>query len=78
MLALPLVFEHGTALDRFASARLTALSPTEIDQYMRSWAESPQLISAQLFAALRTIFGLSYFERLDVQKAVSMPFLCVV
>ena len=78
LLALPLVFEHGTALNRFASARLSALPPDQLDRYMRSWATSSSLVSAQLFAALRTIFGLSYFERLDVQEAISMPAPCVV
>ena len=78
LLALPLVFEHGTALDRFGASRLSALSSEEIDAYMRGWATSSHLVSAQLFAALRTLFGLSYFERLDVQQAISMPSPCAV
>jgi hypothetical protein len=75
--ALPLVFEHGTALDRFAAKRMTALSTQERDEYLRSWIESTYLIPAQLIAALRTIFALTYFERIDVQTAMTIPPSCV-
>ena len=75
--ALPLVFEHGTALDRFASNRMTTLSPEQRDVYLRSWIESTYLIPAQLVAALRTIFAMTYFERIDVQKAMIIPPTCV-
>ena len=75
--ALPLVFEHGTALNRFAQSRMSSLSSKERDRYLRSWTESTTLISAQLVAALRTIYALSYFERIDVQEAMHVPPSCV-
>ena len=75
--ALPLVFEHGTALNRFAQARMSSLSTKERETYLRSWTESTNLISAQLVAALRTIYALSYFERIDVQKSMYVPPSCV-
>ena len=59
-------------------ARALGYTSEEIDAYMRGWATSSHLVSAQLFAALRTLFGLSYFERLDVQQAISMPSPCAV
>ena len=75
--ALPLVFEHGTALNRFAQSRMSSLSSEEREKYLRSWTESTTLISAQLVAALRTIYALSYFERIDVQEAMHVPPSCV-
>ena len=75
--ALPLVFEHGTALNRFAQSRMSALSSQERELYLRSWTESTNLISAQLVAALRTMYALSYFERIDVQEAMYVPPSCV-
>ena len=75
--ALPLVFEHGTALNRFAQSRMSALSPQDQEEYLRSWTESTNLTSAQLVAALRTMYALSYFERIDVQKSMLVPPSCV-
>ncbi|MAA79155.1 MAG: hypothetical protein CL916_07825 [Deltaproteobacteria bacterium] len=75
--ALPLVFEHGTALNRFAQSRMSSLSSQEKESYLRSWTESTHLISAQLVAALRTIYALSYFERIDVQEAMHVPPSCI-
>ena len=75
--ALPLVFEHGTALNRFAQSRMSSLSSNEQDSYLRSWMESTNLITSQLVAALRTIYALSYFERIDVQNAMLIPPSCV-
>ena len=75
--ALPLVFEHGTALNRFAQSRMSSLPPQEQEMYLRSWTESSNLISAQLVAALRTMYALSYFERIDVQEAMHVPPSCV-
>ena len=75
--ALPLVFEHGTALNRFAQSRMSALSPQEQDDYLKSWMESTNLITSQLVAALRTIYALSYFERIDVQESMHIPPSCV-
>ena len=77
MLALPIVFEHGTALDRLGSQRFTNLSPQDKDSYMNGWATAESLIGKQLFAALRAMFALSYFERIDVQEAMHVPPSCV-
>ena len=73
--ALPLVFEHGTALK--LSQRLTEMSSSDAAEYLQDWATSAQLIPAQLFAALRTMYGFSYFERVDVLKAMGLPPICV-
>ena len=75
--ALPLVFEHGTALNRFAQSRMSSLPPEDQETYLKSWTESTNLISAQLVAALRTMYALSYFERIDVQEAMHVPPSCV-
>jgi len=74
--ALPLVFEHGTALNRFGASRMTSMTPEHREKYLRSWMESTSLIPAQLVAALRTMYGMSYFERIDVQKAMQTPPKC--
>ena len=74
--ALPLVFEHGTALNRFAQSRMSSLSGKERDEYLRSWTQSSNLVSAQLVAALRTMYALSYFERIDVQNSMHVPPIC--
>lgn len=73
--ALPLVFEHGTALT--LSQRLTEMNSTDAAEYLQGWATSTQLVPAQLFAALRTMYGFSYFERVDVLTAMGMPPICV-
>ena len=78
LLALPLVFEHGTALNRFASQRLTKLSPEARDAYLLSWTQSDNIIQAQLLAALKTMYAFSYFERLDVLKAMGLDPHCAV
>ena len=75
--ALPLVFEHGTALERLGETRMTNLSDSERDIYLTSWMNSSSLIGAQLVAALRTIFAMTYFERIDVQKAIATPPSCI-
>ena len=75
--ALPLVFEHGTALNRFAQSRMSSLTTEDQEAYLQSWTESTNLISAQLVAALRTMYALSYFERIDVQEAMHVPPSCV-
>jgi len=74
--ALPLVFEHGTALNQFGASRMTSMTPKRRDEYLRSWMESSSLIPAQLIAALRTMYGMSYFERIDVQNAMQTPPKC--
>ena len=78
MLALPIVFEHGTALDRFGAQRFTKLSLEEKDTYMNNWATATSLTGKQLFVALRAIFALTYFERIDVQESLSTPVSCKI
>ena len=75
--ALPLVFEHGTALDRFGSKRLTKLSNDDAHDYMKRWSESNSLTKAQLLVALRTMYSFSYFERDDVLRAMGRKPHCV-
>lgn len=74
--ALPLVFEHGTALDRFGARRLTALPAARLEGYLTEWAESEEPVQAQLWVALKTAYGLSYFERPDVLTALGCPVGC--
>ena len=76
--ALPLVFEHGTVLDSLGSQCFTNLTFVEQNKYIQRWATSGLLIPAQLFAALKTLYGFSYFERDDVLRAMNMPPFCYV
>ena len=76
--ALPLVFEHGTVIHFFGSSRFTQLPADEQKSYMKKWANSTLLIPAQLLAALKTLYGFSYFERQDVLHAIGMPPFCSV
>ena len=76
--ALPLVFEHGTVIHFFGSSRFTQLPIEEQTSYMTKWANSTLLIPAQLLAALKTLYGFSYFERQDVLHAIGMPPFCAV
>ena len=76
--ALPLVFEHGTVIHFFGSSRFTQLPVDEQTSYMKKWANSTLLIPAQLLAALKTLYGFSYFERQDVLHAIGMPPFCAV
>ena len=75
--ALPLVFEHGTALDRYGSKRLSALSDDDAHAYLQRWSESSLLIKAQLMIALKTMYAFSYFERGDVLAAMGRTPHCV-
>ena len=76
--ALPLVFEHGTALNRFGSERLTYLSSKDKEDYLNTWTTSTFLVQAQLLAAVKAIYGFAYFEREDVLKATGLPPFCIV
>ncbi|MCB9780861.1 MAG: hypothetical protein H6742_19995 [Alphaproteobacteria bacterium] len=78
MLGLPLLFEHGTALERFGADRMTAMTPERRNAYLTEWAESQDLVRAQLFTALKMVFNMSYFERDDVQQAMGIPQVCAV
>ena len=76
--ALPLVFEHGTAFNRFGSKRLTMLATEDGHPYLEEWANSEWEINMQLFAALKTMYGFSYFERDDVLKTIISEHHCAV
>ena len=76
--ALPLVFEHGTVIHFFGSSRFTQLNIDEQTLYMTKWTNSNLLIPAQLLAALKTLYGFSYFERQDVLHAIGMPPFCAI
>jgi len=76
VLALPLVFEHGTALDRYGARTLTRLGPERRASYLLRWARADDLLRAQLFTALRTIFGMAYFERPEVVRAMGIAPAC--
>ena len=76
--ALPLAFEHGTILHALGSTSLSQMPQQEADLYLTSWATSKDLIRCQLFAALKTMYALSYFERDDVLKAMNLSALCPV
>ena len=56
---------------------MSSLSLQAREDYLRSWTESTHLTTAQLVAALRTMYALSYFERIDVQEAMHVPPSCV-
>jgi hypothetical protein len=74
--ALPMVFEHGTALDRFGAARLTSLPESGASAYLMEWAASPSLVPAQLMAAVKAIYGFAYFERPEVLAAMHIAPHC--
>lgn len=76
MLAVPLLFEHGTALDRLGQDRLTAMPPAEQQRVLDEWFESTNPLRAQLMTALRMFWNMSYLERADVQLAMGIPLLC--
>ena len=77
LLALPLVFEHGTALDAYGARRLTALPQDLSDRFLTEWAGSTDPIRAQLWVALKTAFSFTYLERPDVLAAMGCPVPCV-
>lgn len=76
ILWLPLVFEHGTALDRLGSRCLCALSAPERHAYLTDWASATDLLRSQLFVAMRTLYGMAYFERPDVIAAMGIAPRC--
>lgn len=78
LLALPLAFEHGTALEAYGARRMSALSPDRQLQYLQEWADSDDLVKAQLFMALRSVLGMAYFERGDVLRAMGVSPGCGV
>ncbi len=76
LLALPLVFEHGSGLDRFGARSMTRLPPERVAEYLGEWEQSRAVVRLQLWAALKILYSLTYFERPDVMEAIGMPILC--
>jgi len=78
ILALPLLFEHGTALERFGADRLTAMAPDQQQAYLDRWFFSDEVLRAQLITALKIIWSPTYLDRADTQIAMGIPVLCGV
>jgi hypothetical protein len=73
---LPLAFEHGTSLDRFGARCLTQLPDGRCETYLSSWSDSEMIVKAQLWTALKTFYGMTYFERPDVLAAMGFAVPC--
>ena len=76
--ALPMVFEHGTALDHFGAERLTAIPDESAEAYLSAWARSASVIHAQLMAAAKALYGFAYFERPEVLASMQLTPHCRV
>ncbi len=74
--ALPLVFEHGSGLDRFGARSMTKLPADRLEEYLAQWERSRAVVRLQLWAALKVTYGLTYFERPDVMAAMGMTPEC--
>ena len=74
--ALPLLFEHGSGLDRFGSRSMTKLSDDRRDQYLVEWATSHNPLQGQIWGATRTLYALTYGERPDVLAAMNAAIEC--
>ncbi len=70
LLALPMAFEHATALRRYGARSLYHLPADRRVEFLNEWAQADDLVRAQLFMALRTIVGQMYFERDEVMRAM--------
>jgi len=73
--ALPLVFEHGTALDRFGARRLSRLPAERQDQWLREFAEG-DAVRAQLFMAYKSMLALPFFDRPEVLRGMGYRIGC--
>jgi hypothetical protein len=73
--ALPLVFEHGTALDRFGARRLTSLPPDRQDLWLRGFAEG-EAMKAQLFMAYKSMLAMPFFDRPEVMAGMGYHVAC--
>ncbi len=74
-IALPLVFEHGTALDRFGARRLSRLPAERQDQWLREFAEG-DAVRAQLFMAYKSMLAMPFFDRPDVLRGMGYRIGC--
>lgn len=73
---LPLAFEHGTGLDRFGARCMTRLSEDRCVEYLQGWSDASLIVKAQLWTALKTFYGMTYFERPDVLLAMGFATPC--
>lgn len=73
---LPLALEHGTTLDRFGARCMTALPDERCAEYLEGWADAKIIVKAQLWTALKTFYGMTYFERPDVLAAMGFAVPC--
>jgi hypothetical protein len=76
VMGLALVFEHGTAFDRYGARRLTQLPAERRAQYLKAWSKSSVVVQQQLWMAARSILGVVYFDRADVLAAMKMNIAC--
>lgn len=74
--ALPQVFEHGTTFDRYGARCMSKLPDERCERYLEDWANDETALRAQLWAALKMVFGMTYFERPDVLVALDCPIPC--
>lgn len=75
LIALPLVFEHGTGLNHFGARCMTHLPEQTCESYLAAWAGGDSVVKAQLWSALKTLYGV-YFERTDVMAAMGYQTSC--
>ena len=73
--ALPLVFEHGTAFDRFGARRMTRLPEARQDAWLREFAEG-DAVRAQLFMAYKSMLALPFFDRPEVLRGMGFTIGC--
>ena len=73
--ALPLVFEHGTALDRYGARRLSRLPPEKQDAYLRRFAEGGGA-RGQLYMAYKSMLAMPFFDRPEVIRGMGYRIGC--
>ncbi|MCO4772950.1 MAG: hypothetical protein KDA24_23155 [Deltaproteobacteria bacterium] len=73
---LPLAFEHGTGLDRFGARCFTKLGEERCAAYLTGWSDSQLIVKAQLWTALKTFYGMTYFERPEVLASMGFAVPC--
>ena len=76
LIALPMAFEHGPLLLEWGGKRMTDMDDVELDEYLNNWAQSTLTPQCQLMAALKTLIGFAYYERIDVLEAIRIPGVC--
>lgn len=79
--ALPHVFEHGTGLDRFGARCMSKLSDEKCEAYLDDWStleDGELLLRQQLWMGLKTLYGMTYWERPEVLAEMGCPVPCNV